>query len=571
MQEEKISYIQSSELSSLKNEYDIIIYNTHFTLSELKSSDLVDFNRSSFVEEIHRDLDDVTQHLHPSSILFIYGVPAILPLIGKFINDSPKLQLNFKYWISLEYKDTHIENVLPCSHIGLLMYVKHTGKEDNPSYYINTKEIRIPYKFCKFCNENLRDWGGKKHLLNNLGAAVSDVWDMREIGIDNSKKIPHKCTKFIYDLFREPDLKMLVIEQDSSLSIRNGTSPKISVPQHKGLNPFKNDTILNEDSLKLMKDLSSKYPDGIFDMVFADPPYNLSKKYGIYFDIKSDNDYINWCNEWLDLLIKVLKPGGSLFVLNIPKWSIHHAAFLSTKMEFTHWIVWNALSTPKGKLMPAHYTLLYFTKPGGLTEKRLTKMHIESRIYCLRNSCLKKRKQIGEDEKEILTDVWNDIHRIKHKKDRDDHPCQLPIKLVKRAIEISTKPGDWIYDPFSGTGTTAVAANISNRHFVVSDIDKDYTEITKKNLERIEVDLLGNKYYVREKNSAPKKKKLVTNKQIEVEFIKLSKSVRRALDLEEIKELDSVLHNNIVTYYPDFKKLRKIANRRISTTTLDYN
>ncbi len=65
--------------------------------------------------------------------------------------------------------------------------------------------------------------------------------------------------------------------------------------------------------------------------------------------------------------------------------------------------------------------------------------------YCLRAKCLKQRKRSGDDNKVELTDIWSDIHRIKHKRDRDAHPCQLPEKLMERIILAMTTPNvvDW--------------------------------------------------------------------------------------------------------------------------------
>ena len=158
-------------------------------------------------------------------------------------------------------------------------------------------------------------------------------------------------------------------------------------------------------------------------------------------------------------MARALKPGGSLFVLNLPKWAMHHAVFLNRQLQFRRWIVWDALSEPRGKLMPAHYALLWYTKPGAVPV--VNRLRAESPQYCLRPSCAEQRKA-GEK----LSDVWSDIHRIKHNKRRDEHPCQLPIHLLERVILMSTDPGDVVLDPFLGTGTTAIAAKKLGRRFI---------------------------------------------------------------------------------------------------------
>jgi site-specific DNA-methyltransferase (adenine-specific) len=78
----------------------------------------------------------------------------------------------FKYWIALDIANEYVENGLNCNHIGLLMYVK--GK--NVPFKLNTDTVRIPYTACKACNNNTKDWGGKKHQINKAGSCISDVW-----------------------------------------------------------------------------------------------------------------------------------------------------------------------------------------------------------------------------------------------------------------------------------------------------------------------------------------------------------------------------------------------------------
>src|SRR5436190_12183757 len=142
--------------------------------------------------------------------------------------------------------------------------------------------------------------------------------------------------------------------------------------------------------------------------------------------------------------------------------------------------------------MPTHYALLYYTKPDGtpvfnysatgLRRKKDFVLPPDSPKYCLRAKCLKERKRAGDDGKVELADVWSDIHRIKHKRDRDAHPCQLSEKLMERIIRLTTRPGDVVFDPFCGAGTTAIAAMKLGRKFVVVDVDPNYVRITNEKL-----------------------------------------------------------------------------------------
>jgi site-specific DNA-methyltransferase (adenine-specific) len=94
----------------------------------------------------------------------------------------------------------------------------------------------------------------------------------------------------------------------------------------------------------------------------------------------------------------------------------------------------------------------------------------------------------------IVSDVWTDIHRIRHKKRHDEHPCQLPVHLLERLLLMTTDEGDIVLDPFVGTGTTAIAAKRLGCRFIGIDIDPSYVEMTKKKLEKTNPNMLDGCY-----------------------------------------------------------------------------
>jgi site-specific DNA-methyltransferase (adenine-specific) len=100
-------------------------------------------------------------------------------------------------------------------------------------------------------------------------------------------------------------------------------------------------------------------------LAFADPPFNLGKKYSSNIDDdRASHDYLAWCQQWLDEMVRVLKPGGSLFLWNLPKWNLPLGAYLGGKLTFRHWIAVDIkYSLPiQKRLYPSHYSLLYFVK-----------------------------------------------------------------------------------------------------------------------------------------------------------------------------------------------------------------
>ena len=415
----------------------------------------------------------------------------------------------FKYWIALDIDNRGRKNFFAPSHQGILMFLKAKKDSKNqPSFTLNTKDVRIPHKYCSACGQNVKDWGGKKHLMNPKGTCVSDVWnDLPKVKIDNNV-IPDVISNRIIDLTTSTKKNnvLQIIQQEKALTkvtnIETYPFDKISSEWDK-YNAFQTNEVYEGDSIELLKRIHEVYPDGFFDLAFADPPYNLSKDYNKYDDTLADKEYVDWCNKWLYGMYKTLKPGGSLFVLNLPKWGISHANFLNKYMDCRAWIVWNALSEPRGKMMPAHYALLYYTKPGEKPKFNYSPLNSllknkgvlppDSLEYCLRSKCVKNRKMAGDNKKCELTDIWSDLHRIKHKRDRDSHTCQLPESLMERIILLTTNPGDVVFDPFGGAGTTAVSAYKNNRKFVICDIDEKYVKISRRKIEVMKknMDLFG--------------------------------------------------------------------------------
>jgi site-specific DNA-methyltransferase (adenine-specific) len=586
---------------------DVIVVSTRFDRqAKLMPSPPLGGQLSS--SSIHL-LAECARVLKPGGLLFVYGLPRDLAFWGQhlfFMDDTsgksalegerplnrerhPPLldgaswKMIFKYWIALDIDDAPRGDFLKPAHQGLLLFTKSSATK-TARFQLNTSAVRIPHGHCVACGLNLKDWGGKKHLMNPKGAALSDVWRDLPRRTIRDALIPADVLTRIRDLTRVDGGSYLHVIHGQPAIAEAAHSPLVA--DHKSDSHFDKVTeiepnqVYQGDCVSFLHRVTKLHPGGLFDLAFADPPYNLQKLYSNYEDALAEQHYIEWCNDWLDGVARALKPGGSLFVLNLPKWAIHHATFLSQRLGFRHWIAWDALSDPRGKLMPAHYALLWFSKAGAKPRFNYAPLGEapadgevvvppDSPKYCLRTACIKSRKRRGNDEKVELTDVWFDVHRIKHKRDRDAHPCQLPEKLMERIILLTTNRGDLVFDPFCGAGTTAIVAMRLGRQFVVVDCDANYVHITNEKLVAMKrnADLFGHLAVPRKTVNKPKP--LGSKRAIELYLQNLAQRLGRTLTEADIQADNPEILRQIDLVYPTrgaALKRCKVALSGVSTT-----
>lgn len=211
------------------------------------------------------------------------------------------------------------------------------------------------------------------------------------------------------------------------------------------------------------------------DLVFADPPFNLDKLYPSKIDdnLKTEK-YLHWCQAWLREGIRILKPGGALFLWNLPKWNAALTGFLQSRLLFRNWIAVDIkFSLPiQSRLYPSHYSLLYYIKG-----EKPNRFHPDRLPMSTCPKCFGDLRDYGGYKDKMnpkgvnLTDVWTDIPPVRHAKyKRRAGANELSLKLLDRIIEMASEEGDLVVDPFGGSGTTYMAAELKQRKWAGCEI-----------------------------------------------------------------------------------------------------
>jgi site-specific DNA-methyltransferase (adenine-specific) len=275
-------------------------------------------------------------------------------------------------------------------------------------------------------------------------------------------------------------------------------------------------------------DLLSHIDSDSIDVVFADPPFNLAKDYpsGID-DSRKALEYLQWCERWLNECVRVLKQGGSLFVWNLPKWNTSIAEFLNGRLTFRHWIsVDIKYRLPiSGRLYPSHYSLLYFCKgarprvfhPDRLPMEVCPECKTDLRDY---GGYKNKMNPLGVN----LSDVWTDIAPVRHAKyKRREGANELPIRLMDRIIELASNEGDLVFDPFGGSGTTYLVAELKQRRWLgaelgpVDDIRLRFERIAEERQILTRLRLGYNKLFTDETRTYRERNGLWTSESVSIE------------------------------------------------------
>lgn len=244
---------------------------------------------------------------------------------------------------------------------------------------------------------------------------------------------------------------------------------------------FLNEThsIYQGDAIQVLQE---DIPDNSVDLIFADPPYNIGKRFGDFDDKwPSDEAYSEWCKLWLDLCLDKLTNHGSLYVMTSTQAMPYLDLYLRSKTHVLSRIVWSYDSS--GMQAKKHYgsmyePLLFCVKDNKNYTFNADEIAVEAKTGAKRK-LIDYRKAVPTpyNTKKVPGNVW-EFSRVRYRMDEyEDHPTQKPESLLERVILASSNEGDTVLDPFSGTFTTCSVAKRLGRKTIGIESHPEYVDI----------------------------------------------------------------------------------------------
>jgi site-specific DNA-methyltransferase (adenine-specific) len=237
-------------------------------------------------------------------------------------------------------------------------------------------------------------------------------------------------------------------------------------------------------------DLLDWLPQGCIDLLFLDPPYNLTKSFnGSTFKQRSDEAYSDWLASWLPKLLKTLKPTATVYLCG--DW---RSSGSLQRIAEQHLIVRNRITweREKGRGAKANWKNcsedIWFCTVSQDYCFNADAVRLKRPVIAPYRNAQRQPKDWQETDQgnyrlTSASNLWTDLTvPFWSMPENTDHPTQKPEKLLAKLLLASSNPGDWVLDPFLGSGTTAVVAKKLGRRFVGIEQELSYCCLAQKRL-----------------------------------------------------------------------------------------
>jgi site-specific DNA-methyltransferase (adenine-specific) len=247
--------------------------------------------------------------------------------------------------------------------------------------------------------------------------------------------------------------------------------------------------VLDRTINQSVNDASEFLPDAFVDLLFLDPPYNLTKKFNTgTFRAISHHEYAEWMDSWLSKLVRVLKPTASIYICG--DWRSSGAIQETAEKYF---IVRNRITweREKGRGAKANWKNasedIWFCTMSEKFTFNLDAVKLKRKVIAPYTIDGKpkdwKKLDSGNFRLTHPSNLWSDLTvPFWSMSENTEHPTQKPEKLLAKIILASTNNGDIVLDPFLGSGTTSVVAKKLGRKYVGIEIDEKFASISEKRL-----------------------------------------------------------------------------------------
>ncbi|MDR3635842.1 MAG: DNA methyltransferase [Isosphaeraceae bacterium] len=251
--------------------------------------------------------------------------------------------------------------------------------------------------------------------------------------------------------------------------------------------PLPLDQIHQGDCLALFP----KVETGSVDLVFADPPFNIGYDYDVYHDRRDADQYLDWCRQWGEQIVRVLKPTGAFWLAIGDEFAAELKVIFHRDLGLSlrSWVVWYytfGVHCTK-KFARSHAHLFYFVKdPKNYTfnDKPVRVPSARQLVYF--DSRANPEGRLPDDTWILRpqdvpggfaadTDTWYFPRVCGTFKERAGwHGCQMPEQLLGRIIRACSNEGEMVLDPFGGSGTTLLTAKKLGRKFLGFELSQEY-------------------------------------------------------------------------------------------------
>jgi site-specific DNA-methyltransferase (adenine-specific) len=242
--------------------------------------------------------------------------------------------------------------------------------------------------------------------------------------------------------------------------------------------------IFNEDVLLGI----DKIGDESVDLILTDPPYCLGKDYGNDSDQKSAEEYLNWTYRWIDAVLPKLKKSGSFYIFLSWQYSPEIFVYLKKKLRMANEIIWDRRVPSMGgstrKFSSVHDNIGFFVKSNDYYfDIDSIRIPYDEETKKARTRSIfvgKKWLEMGYNPK----DLWSTSRIHAQAPEREKHPTQKPLEIIERMVKASCPENGIVFDPFMGTGTTAIACLANDRHYVGFEINKEYHKLITNRIKK---------------------------------------------------------------------------------------